>query len=422
MLLTLIIEMIEFACIYFVAHYFTTHSLKPNRYDGFYCALSAILFGFNIIHNVFLSSLLGQVSIYLYLYLLSGKNKRQSAIFLCLTTVYLSLLEVISAIILFPFPALTHSDYVGILGNSITLFLSILLIQFPSVKNIFEKALSSVFPYRIILIYSYLLMIIIVLMSKSDMSHIYNNIFMIVLIILLLVIANFCILYYDQQLLKQKHELNSYKKNLPIYKSLIDEIRSSQHEYSNHLQNLQQLSEACTTYTALKQALQNYTSEYSKPLTAYPLLQIDMPLLSATLYNLTIMAERNDITIQFDVDTTAISSTISEVQLADYCCILLQNAIEASTAGSRIYVRIHSENGKTEFEVRNQTNRMISTEEIALFFKKGYTTHPKPKCEGKKHGYGLYYLHQQIIKKNGTISASCIPFQQKNWMVFQIKI
>ena len=43
-------------------------------------------------------------------------------------------------------------------------------------------------------------------------------------ILLILIATNACILYYDQKMQSQKQELDTYKKNLPIYEALITEI------------------------------------------------------------------------------------------------------------------------------------------------------------------------------------------------------
>jgi signal transduction histidine kinase len=349
-----------------------------------------------------------------------NKNKWHATILFCLTFGLIALVELVVAVLLSPFYLVISPDFTGIIGNITVFILFMILFHFTHLKYIYEKILVSTFPYRIILIYSYIFIYTIILVSKIDMTKLYDNTYIIVLAILLLVIVNFCIMYYDQKTIKQRHEINSYKKNLPIYKSLIDEIRSNQHEYSNRLQSLQQLSETCKDYAELKNALQTYTTSYSKPLRAYPLLHINMPLLAAALYNLSINAENNNINIQFDIISTEISSTISEDQLADYFCVLLQNAIEECEDGDNIYVKLSSESNKVEFEVRNPVKKLIPTEDITLFFKKGYST--KQDTTDKTRGYGLYYLHKQILKNNGNIYADCTEFNNTFWMIFKISI
>lgn len=124
----------------------------------------------------------------------------------------------------------------------------------------------------------------------------------------------------------------------------------------------------------IKKCIQTYTYEYSKPLHAYPLLQIDKPLLAATLYNLSCQAEKKDIGIQFDVVSDKLESHASEVDLSDYLSILMQNAIEACSPGDKIYVHLSSADGQTQFEIRNPVPKFISSDEITNFFKNGYTT------------------------------------------------
>ena len=83
---------------------------------------------------------------------------------------------------------------------------------------------------------------------------------------------------------------------------------------------------------------------------AYPLLQIDKPLLAATLYNLSCQAEKKDIGIQF--------------------------------------------------EIRNPVPKFISSDEITNFFKNGYTTKALiEKRDNVPHGAGLNNLLKSVTEK-----------------------
>ena len=236
-----------------------------------------------------------------------------------------------------------------------------------------------------------------------------------------MIAANSCILYYDQKLYAREQALIAYQKNLPIYEALIGEIRSSQHEYSNRLQSLQFLSESCNTYDELVAALHKYTEAYSKPLHSYPLLQIDMPLLSASLYNLSSRAEKKEIAVRYDVVSENIHSHAPEEELSDFCCILLQNAIEACSSGDSIYIHMSSTEEYFSFEIRNPTKEFYSQKQISQFFKKTYSTKQNLQKEDEiPHGLGLYHLLNQIIKYNGKISADCISFNGEYWMIFKL--
>ena len=208
-----------------------------------------------------------------------------------------------------------------------------------------------------------------------------------------------------------------------IYETLISELRANQHEYSNKLQSLQNLPFSCKDYDSLCSALNQYTANAHVVSQAYPLLQLNMPLLAATLYSLTERAAKDNITVHFNVQSTNLKSNAPEYVLSDLTAILLQNAIEAGNDGDYIYAGISSTDGLVSFEVRNPVDRPYSQSEIAAFFKKGYTTkaHLK-KSASTPHGYGLYSLHQNILKYNGRIAYDCITENSTHYIHFEIHI
>ena len=233
------------------------------------------------------------------------------------------------------------------------------------------------------------------------------------------IIVNICILYYDQNNYKKEQELLSYKKNLPIYETLINDIRSSQHEFSNRIQSIINLSVICDDCETLKENLLKYSTDFSKPLQAYPLLTINMPLLAASIYSLAAKAYELGINVQFDILSNNLKSNAPENVISDLAAILLQNAIEASSSGNEIYILLSSDE-KTKIEIRNQVDRKVSPEELSSFFKQGYST--KNKSDSKKHGLGLYYLKKQIHKYNGNVTVNCSNFNDKNWVCIQVEI
>lgn len=310
----------------------------------------------------------------------------------------------------------------GIIGNTITLVTATFFLYITPISKLYQLIVHAALPYRMILLNSYLIFISILITFKVDASKLYQNPSYIFAVLTLLVAANICLLYYDAYVQQQQKEILSYKKNTAIYESLIGEIRSRQHEYSNRIQTLQTLPVTCKDYDSICLALKKYTEEYVKPVHAYPLLCIDMPLLSAGLYHLASKAEQAEITVQFDVVTNHLESHALEYQLSDFACILLQNAIEACHSKDVIYVHISSENKQTHIEIRNPSPNFILAQDIRKFFKKGFTT-KKVQSKDLPHGYGLYTLLRQIHKLGGTIEAECAEnLDGTYWIIFRIEV
>lgn len=416
--------LLEFLCVYYITRMLSGTPLIPKKDDIIALLIILLCIGEIPAKYPFLAWLCGQLLYFCYVaFAYNNSHFLHRILLFSITLIYIAIIQVFCAAFISITPIDEKGACIDIIGNFLTVILSLLLLCIPTVKNFYHKIIHSALPYQLVLLNSYIIFFVIVLLFKINSSYIYRNIFIAVFVALFLVAANSCILYYDQKLYAREQSLIAYQKNLPIYEALIGEIRSSQHEYSNRLQSLQFLSESCKTYDELADALHKYTEAYSKPLHSYPLLQINMPLLSASLYNLSSRAEKKEITVRYDVVSENIHSNAPEEQLSDFCCILLQNAIEACSSGDSIYIHMSSSNEYFSFEIRNPSKEFYSQKQIAQFFKKNYSTKQTLKKEdGIPHGQGLCYLLNQIMKYNGKISADCISFNDEFWMIFKLVI
>lgn len=313
--------------------------------------------------------------------------------------------------------------YIPILGNLGCLFLSIILFRFTICKQLYELLCHARLPYKIIMLNSYVLLIVLLLFYKLNSSNFYTNIIYWLSITFVLLLANICIIYYDYQLFQKQQEINSYQENIPIYQALVDSIRANQHEFSNRIQYIQKLPYFCKDYDSLCQALMNTSTSYGKPLEHYALLQMDMPLLAATLYALSSQAEQRGIHIVFNIGALHLVSHAPEYQLTDFVSILTNNAIEASQKGDKLYVQVSTYKDRFQFEIRNPVQREYAPSEISQFFYKGYTTkNLKDRISDSSHGYGLYYLLESITKLNGSIGAECIAHKNTFWIIFRLEV
>lgn len=169
----------------------------------------------------------------------------------------------------------------------------------------------------------------------------------------------------------------------------------------------------------------------------YPLLQINMPLLAASLYSLASHAQKKGIALQFDIVNAILESHAPEHALTDYISILTQNAIEACKAGDTVYALLDSKDGAVRYEIRNPVPAMISPEEISNFFKRGYST--KQTQAGSdaaskradsaaygqadnKRGLGLYYLQTNITKAGGSVGADCVCYEDSYFIIFRLTL
>lgn len=330
-----------------------------------------------------------------------------------------------------------HTVSVSLLGNSLTFVFAILFFQFPFAKNLFDHVKQASYLLRILILNTYLVILFCLAFFKIYPKQIYEILSLVITLMTLLAAINIWILYYDQRTRLQQQEIDSYQKNIPLYNSLIQEIRTNQHEYVNRLQSLANLPVMYKDYDALSKALQSYSQEFANPMANYPLLQINMPLLAASLYSMASHAQEKSITLQFDIVNAVLESHTPEHELTDYITILTQNAIEACKAGDTIYALLDSRDGTVRYEIRNPVPAMIPPEEIGNFFKRGYSTKQtqagsdaasgqtdsavSKQADGRR-GLGLYYLQTNVTKAVGSVGADCVNYDGTYYMIFRLMI
>ena len=412
---------LEFICITIITKSLCKHTLLPTVYDlGMLCVSCLISF---IPEDYPIVLWIVGILFYFFYIAFSVKKtflERLNLYFLSYGSIILLNFLTYSIVSLLLSPDVW---YMPLLGNMCSIVFAFILFRFTICKQLYVFLCQAKLPYKLLLSNTFILLILLLLFFKISSTDFYINLIYWLTITIVLLIANMCILYYDRELFKKHQELTSYEKNLPIYQSLIDEIRSNQHEFSNRIQHFQKLPYVCKDYDSLSQALLKYSSSYCKPLQNYALLQIDMPLLAATLYSFACQAAQRNITLTFNIRSFHLTSSVPEYQLADYVSIVTQNAIEASKEEDRIYICISSAQDRFQFEIRNPALVPVSPSDIEHFFQKGYTSKsPETKENGSPHGYGLYSLHQNITNAGGMIGAECMEHSGKYWIIFRFDI
>ena len=326
---------------------------------------------------------------------------------------------------------------ISLLGNFLTFVSAAAFFQLPFAKHLFDYVKQASYLLRILTLNTYLVILFCLAFFKIYPQQIYEILSLVITLLTLLAAINIWILYYDQRTRLQQQEIDSYQKNMPIYDSLIQEIRAGQHEYANHLQSLANLSVMYKDYDSLSRALQSYSQEFSNPMANYPLLQINMPLLAASLYSMASHAQEKGIALQFDIVNAVLESHAPEHELTDYITILTQNAIEACKAGDTVYALLDSKEGSVQYEIRNPVPAMISPEEIGNFFKRGYSTkqtqadsdaaskRADSAAYGQaddKRGLGLYYLQTNVTKSGGSVGADCVCYEDSYFIIFRLTL
>ena len=422
--LSTIATILEFFLIAIIVKSLSDSPLLPTRKDLYAVSLITLVSIFILNKNPSVSWILGQFFYFLYIQTYCSDkelltNRLSLHCLSCGSCILLNLfIYTITSIFLSP-----DTWYVPILGNIGCILFAVLLFRFTFCKKMYKFLCLAKLPYRFLIINSYLFLIVLLLFFKINPSHFYANLTYWLVIAFILLFTNICMLYYDQQLFQKQQELLSYQKELPVYQSLVDSIRANQHEFSNRLQYIQNLPRVCKDYESLCQALLKSSSDYCNPMEHYALLQMNMPLLAATLYSLSSKADQKGIQVLFHIGSFHIISQAPEYKLTDFISILTQNAIDASKEGDSLYIDITTKDNLIHFEIRNPVSRRYTTKEINEFFKKGYTTKPYANnITNLPHGYGLYTLLEQVTKLGGSVGAECVERGDIFWLIFRLCI
>lgn len=368
----------------------------------------------------------GQAISFLYCYFRCGRKLLPAIFLLCPTTIFLQFMEGLAILLLTPVMKILPIVYLPPAGIITTLILIMPMSFFAPCTSLYQRILTGQFPLKFLVLNTYLGVLLKTLFYKIHMTDIYEFVNLMFAVLFLLLSVNICVFYYEKQLREKQKALLTYEKNKPLLETLIDDIRSNQHEYTNRLQNIATLVNVCKDYESLRESLLKYTKEYTATQKSYPLLTLNMPLVASTLYNLVSMAEKRGLSVLFDIPNPELTCKVSEHIVVDFLHILTQNAIEASRPGEYIYITLMNQEDSFYFEVQNPVDHYIPPEEIKLFFQKNYSTktkesHPKPE-HATPHGYGLYELLTQVNKLGGIVSADCIYNKEKHWIIFSLTL
>lgn len=409
----------ECLCIMFVCKSYLKNKIRLNIFE--YAIIISDIIIINIIINnaTYSTFLIGQLTFFLVC--LINTNKISDTVFLSmLSFITIFLCQIIMSVPVACINVLVTDEHlIGLIGNILTLL--ILWVLMKHLKPLYLQVIATTFTYKVALTSFYIILVSLLSICQNNMDYLYSNAVLFLAIIGVIIISNVLLLYYEKVISTKNMNIEYYEKYLPVYENLINDIRANQHEFNNRIQALQILCDSQDNDNLLAKQLKEYTASYSKPFHAYTLLSLNNPLFVASLYSMYLDAQAQNITINFDVSCQELHSNVSEITLTDLSSILIHNAIEASRPYDCIYVSISCDAGVTTVEVRNTVDHLFTDNEISNFFSSDYST-KNDSVSNKRHGYGLYYLKKQIIQHKGSLLATCINHNKKNWMIFRLTV
>lgn len=368
----------------------------------------AITNNMNVYYNMFLnySILIFSVSYFYH------KNFIQVLLEFCLILIVIMLLQLL---VIFSLNFFNLNHYLepflfdGI-TNIILLIISIgIYYLIPKKINVLEIN-SNITYYFIINFLGYI--IIFKIIWEYDKSIILNNVFLIIFGQTILLILNLILYKYIMKLTEEKKSMLIKNTYNPVILNIIEEIKSKQHDFKNHLNTINGILD-----TADKETLKSCLKEYIHSLNCSTksledILYISDPIVGAIIYNKFCKAKKTNIKFSYFINNDLKELKLKSYELSEILTNLLDNAFEAieNRTNKEVVLNITHEDNKNILEIKNE-GIPANLSNISNIFERGFSTK-----EGNNRGYGLYNV-KKIIEQNG---GSIQLFFEDNYTIFRI--
>ena len=216
-------------------------------------------------------------------------------------------------------------------------------------------------------------------------------------VLALLVLADGAVLLWDQNRIQFQRRGRLLEQYLPMVEELVESVRARQHEYNNRLMAI---SAAMTTSETLEEAqrkVAELAGKISLEATDRELLKCDSKVLCGMLFGKVKQAQLHHIQLQISITGSFLHRSLSESDWVDLLGILLDNALEAASAGDLVFLQAEEEEGALCLLVSNPCPPMSRTE-MAQMFRRGWSTKAN---QGR--GYGLFNVRRMVEQHGGKI-------------------
>ncbi len=330
----------------------------------------------------------------------------------CLILIVIMLLQLI-VIFSLNFFNLNHyldSFLFDIIANFLILAISISInYLLPKKINILE--INSNITYYFIIIFLGNI-IIFKIIWEYDKILILNNVFLIILVQAIILILNLILYQYIMKITEEKKSMLIKNTYNPVILNIIEEIKSKQHDFKNHLNTINGITD-----TIDKENLKKYLKEYIQSLnysnkSLEDILYINDPIIGAIIYNKLSKAKKNNIKFSYFINNDLKELKLKSYELSEILTNLLDNAFEAveNRTNKKVILNITYEDNENILEIKNQ-GIPTNLSNISKIFERGFSTK-----EGNNRGYGLYNVKKIVEQRGGNIQL----FFEDNYTIFRI--
>lgn len=311
-----------------------------------------------------------------------------------------------SGLILDPDPNNYGSRFLGVCIYAISLFI---LFKFLPVDMWYKKYESTLENFIYAFIAILLLSNMFTLVRLNDVEKFLQFSF----IFAAFVAVNMAFIHSYKESREQKEMIRDYDKYTDTIIPLLDEIRSRQHDFKNHLAAIYGY---CQTSEDAIGNIRNYVEELNESLkSADTLIRLKDKTIGAIIYSKACEAQSKNIEFKYEISEKSIDFPFKNYEYAALVSNLIDNAFEAplasETESKKVILKIGADNQEKFIEVWNN-GAPVPVKDIPKLFKRGFSTKTdKPSC-----GYGLYTVKKIASYYYGNIEV----VSQGEYTVFRI--
>ncbi len=211
-------------------------------------------------------------------------------------------------------------------------------------------------------------------------------------------------------------ELKVHQLYANSFDNLIDNIRSKQHEFDNHINTIYSQHYIYKTYEELVEAQKGYCQVVSKENKFNKILNSGNRIIIGFLYGRFIEIDKLGVDISYHINIEELNVGVPIYKLVEVLGNLIANAVEAmQSVGKyhRLYVYMEENEEFFLIEIRNESD-YITYSEIELFFAKGYSK------KGENRGLGLFHVKAICDEYKLNLSCQNKEVDKINWISFSI--
>lgn len=219
------------------------------------------------------------------------------------------------------------------------------------------------------------------------------------------------------RLIRYRYEDKLRKKYNQAFESVIEQIRSRQHKFQNHLDAIYSLHNIYDEYEVLVEEQKKYLNKLNDYEMPAEVLALQNPILISHVYEKITEAQELGLHIKMKIKYSLDHCELDEIHMIEILGTLLDNAIQdmQQTLQQKFLIfEVEKEDGIV-IRVANP-HEELTNHQMQQMFKSGYST------KGENRGIGLAHVKKLAQKHNFDLLVENRKVDEQNYLFFSVLI